>query len=177
LQFSKSYRGDAAFYKLDIVTGNICIDLPFGLRLVLNPDENGERNISSFPITLRYQWEVLAFLGTFNMKGFSFSPAGFFELGLQAFKVTDEQVLTHTLNHFVDPDPSVSKYQQLVDDINALYPALQLTLPPEEVPTVAMLAGLIRENPGIPVSIPELMFLMYILDGDVLDQAETAAVL
>jgi hypothetical protein len=29
LQFSKSYRGDAAFYSLEIVTGDIALELPF----------------------------------------------------------------------------------------------------------------------------------------------------
>ncbi|QEM10598.1 hypothetical protein [Mucilaginibacter rubeus] len=169
-QYSKSYRGDAAFYKLDIVTANIGIDLPFGLRFVLNPDENGDENISSFPITLQYQWDILAFLGTFNLKGFSFSPDGFYQLGLQVFKVTDEQVLAHTLNYFVDPaDASVSRYQQLIDDINELYPDAHLSLPAGQVPTVSMVAGLIRQNVDIPVSISELMFAAYLLDGN-LDQ-------
>jgi hypothetical protein len=39
LQFSKSARGDSAFYSLDIVTQHIGLPLPFGLGLVLNPDE------------------------------------------------------------------------------------------------------------------------------------------
>jgi hypothetical protein len=32
LQYSKSYRGDAAFYSLDIVSREIGLNLPFGLR-------------------------------------------------------------------------------------------------------------------------------------------------
>jgi hypothetical protein len=36
LQYSKSYRGDAAFYSLDIVSREIGLNLPFGLRLILN---------------------------------------------------------------------------------------------------------------------------------------------
>jgi hypothetical protein len=31
-QFSKSQRGDGAFYSLDVVSKNIGLDLPFGLR-------------------------------------------------------------------------------------------------------------------------------------------------
>jgi hypothetical protein len=62
LQFSKSARGDSAFYSLDIVAKNIGIDLPFGLRFILNPDDAGDSSISSFPVSLQYQWEVLAFL-------------------------------------------------------------------------------------------------------------------
>lgn len=70
LQYSKSPRGDSAFYSLDIVAKNIGIDLPFGLRFVLNPDADGDSTISSFPISLQYQWEILAFLKSFNLQNF-----------------------------------------------------------------------------------------------------------
>ena len=33
-QFSKSARGDSAFYSLDVVANKLGLDLPFGLRLV-----------------------------------------------------------------------------------------------------------------------------------------------
>lgn len=54
--FSRSLRGDSAFYSLDIIAKNIRLQLPFGMRLVLNPDEDGDSNISSFPIS--FQWQI-----------------------------------------------------------------------------------------------------------------------
>jgi len=91
LQYTKSYRGDAAFYSLDIVTKDIGINLPFGLRFVLNPDEDGAPAISSFPVTLEYQWEILAFLRSFKLNGFAFTPEAFYELGLKVFRISEEQ--------------------------------------------------------------------------------------
>ncbi|MCK9217943.1 MAG: hypothetical protein M0P77_08535 [Firmicutes bacterium] len=59
LQYSKSFRGDAAFYSLDIVTRKpIKLALPFDMALVLNPDMDGDNNISSFPITIEYEWKI-----------------------------------------------------------------------------------------------------------------------
>jgi hypothetical protein len=102
LQYSKSYRGDAAFYSLDIISKNIGLDLPFGLRFVLNPDEGGDSTISSFPISLQYQWELLAFLKSLNLQNFSYSSEAFFELGLQIFRVSQEQVIAQILNYFIE---------------------------------------------------------------------------
>ncbi|SDE67212.1 hypothetical protein SAMN05216464_108162 [Mucilaginibacter pineti] len=167
LQFSKSYRGDGAFYSLDIVARNIGIDLPFGLRFVLNPDVEGDSAISSFPVSLQYQWGVLAFLRSFNLPGFSFSPQDFFDLGLQVFKISDAQVIAHTLNYFVKPvNTGTSVYQQLIDDINDLYPAAHLSIPAGQTPTVNLIATLISTNSSITVSIPGLMFILYIADAE-----------
>lgn len=101
-QYSKSYRGDAAFYSLDIISKNIGVDFPFGLRLVLNPDKDS--TISSFPISLEYQWEMLAFLRSFNLQNFSFTPDAFFELGLKIFRISEDQVIAQTLNYFIDTE-------------------------------------------------------------------------
>jgi hypothetical protein len=82
LQFSRSYNGDSAFYSLDIVSSTkLAIPLPFDLALVLNPDlTGGDSTISSFPITLEYQWEILAFLKSFNLDDFSFSLEEFYKV-------------------------------------------------------------------------------------------------
>jgi len=75
LQFNKSPRGDAAFYSLSIVSPQrIDIEIPgTGIFLVLNPDLiGGDSNISSFPITVEYQWKVLAYIREFSLGSFSF---------------------------------------------------------------------------------------------------------
>ncbi|OCX54250.1 hypothetical protein BEL04_08310 [Mucilaginibacter sp. PPCGB 2223] len=167
LQYSRSARGDAAFYSLDIVGKNIGIDLPFGLRLVLNPDDAGDSSISSFPVSLQYQWQILAFLRSFNLPGFSYAPDGFYALGLQVFRISDSQVIANTLNFFVTPgNDTTTVYQQMLDDINLAYPGANLTLPAGQTPTVSLLADLITENAHIPHSVSELMFGLYISDTD-----------
>ncbi|GAA3971269.1 hypothetical protein GCM10022246_24700 [Pedobacter ginsengiterrae] len=166
LQYSKSQRGDSAFYSLDIVTANIGLDLPFGMRLVLNPDEQGDSTISAFPISLEYQWEILAFLRAFKVNNFAFNPQAFYELGLQVFKISESEVIAHTLNYFIESDETETKFQKLVDDINVLYPDANLALPVGEEPSVDSVVNLINENEHIPDGASFLPFSLYILDAN-----------
>ncbi|WP_316768696.1 hypothetical protein [Pedobacter frigiditerrae] len=161
-QFSKSARGDSAFYSLDIVTNNIGLDLPFGLRFVLNPAED-DSTISGFPISLQYQWEVLAFLRSFNIQNFAFTADAFFDLGLKIFRISQEQVIAQVLNYFVDnEDGTDAKFQDLIDAINLVYADADLALPAGEEPTVEMVAAMINESPAIPENVAQVMFGIYI---------------
>lgn len=168
LQFSKSQRGDSAFYSLDIVTNNIGLDLPFGLRLILNPDLDGDSSISSFPISILYQWEMLAFLRSFKIENFAFTPEAFYELGLQIFKITDDEVLAHILNYFIEDNDTENKFKQLLDAVNGVY-GTSLSLSPNEEPTVNTVVELIDNEPAIPKSVSATMFDLFILNSD-LDQ-------
>lgn len=111
LQYSKGYRGDSAFYSLDIVTSKrLAVPLPFDLALVLNPDiTGGDATISSFPITLEYQWEILAFLKTFSSASFSFSIEDFYKVGLDVFRISEE--ITH-----------YSRKNEIIDCYEMLFP-------------------------------------------------------
>ncbi len=174
LQYSKGYRGDSAFYSLDIVTSKkLAIPLPFDMALVLNPDiTGGDSSISSFPITLEYQWEILAFLKTFSSSSFSFSPEDFYSVGLQVFRISEEQVIAHMLNIFVEPADAITKYEQLLADINDLYAITQtpgyqnLEFPVGVEQSIGSVAALIQNNPKITKSIPLLLFAVYILQSD-----------
>ncbi|MBF7093216.1 hypothetical protein IUY40_16915 [Flavobacterium sp. ALJ2] len=177
LQYSRGYRGDSAFYSLDIVTNKkLAIPLPFDLALVLNPDLTGDDStISSFPITLEYQWEILAFLKTFSSSEFSFSLKDFYALGLQVFRISEEQVVAHMLNIFVEAADGITKYEQLLTDINDLqkltgsegYQELKFPVGIEQ--SIGSLSKLINDHPGITESIPLLLFAVYILKSDLSD--------
>jgi len=164
LQYSKSYRGDGAFYSLDIVTKEpIGLDLPGGLKLILNPDAV-DTSISSFPVMLEYQWEILAFLRSFNLEGFSFSIDGFYNIGLQIFRLDDGQVFAQGLNFFTAPESdTVTKFEQLAIDINNAYPTADFELPQD--PTVGNIVEAIKANPEL-ASPAEVLFNTYILDSD-----------
>lgn len=170
LQYSKGYRGDSAFYSLDIVTSSpLSLPLPFDLKLVLNPDlKDGDQAISSFPITLEYQWEILAFLKTFSSSSFSFSIKDFYSVGLQVFRISEEQVIAHMMNIFVEAEEGKTKYEQLLADINTFdevtndptYQELQF---PENVEqSIQSVIDVINANPLITKSIPLLLFGTYI---------------
>ncbi len=173
LKFSRSVRGDGAFYSLDIiVTKEIRMPLPGDLAFVLNPDELGNPQLSSFPITVAYSWPILAYLRSFNLQGFSFSVKDFYLLGLQVFRLTEEMVLTHTINNFVVPvDANTTKLQQTVDDI-ADYVALRFpnstpfALPAGTAPSVQAILQAIAARPEITEPMSLILFLMYIDEGD-----------
>ncbi|MBP4136952.1 hypothetical protein [Flavobacterium geliluteum] len=177
LQYSKGYRGDSAFYSLDIVTSKkLALPLPFGLGLVLNPDlKDNDSTISSFPITLEYQWEILAFIKTFSSSSFSFSLEDFYAVGLQVFRISEEQVIAHMLNIFVEAADGITKYEQLLKDINDLQaitndPSYQeLEFPVGVEQSITSVISLINNNTAITKSIPLLLFAVYILKSDVSD--------
>lgn len=165
LQYSKSYRGDSAFYRLEIVSNDIGIDLPFGLRFVINPDNANDSSISSFPVTLEYQWEILAYLRAFKNTSFAFTPEAFFKLGLQVFRISEEEALAHIINHFVEPvSEQVTKFEQLVTDINTQYPGANISLP--QNPTVETLTSLITQNQAITSNIEGVIFSTFIQNND-----------
>lgn len=170
LQYSKGYRGDSAFYSLDIVTSKkLALPLPFGLGLVLNPDlKDNDSSISSFPITLEYQWEILAFLKTFSSSSFSFSLEDFYKVGLQVFRISEEQVIAHMLNIFVEASEEKTKFEQLLDDISQLAQT-DLAFPVDAEQSIDSVITLINNNTTITKSIPMLLFAVYIFQDDIAD--------
>jgi len=121
LQYKKSPKGDAAFYSLTIVSNKLAIELfGSGVSLVLNPDESGNTdfNISAFPVTVEYQWKILAYLRSFDLNNFSFTPQEFFELGLIILNVSEEQAMAQFINTFTVPaNATTLPLEQFVNDL------------------------------------------------------------
>ena len=164
LQYSKSFRGDSAFYSLDVVSKEkIGFTIPGGLKLVLNPDATDE-SISSFPVALEYQWEILGFLRSFDLEGFSFSVEDFYKLGLQVFRISEEQVLANALNFFTEPvTTDVTQFEQLALDIIAAFPNAGFELPDDA--TIDAVITSINDN-AVLGSVPEVIFVTYISYAD-----------
>ena len=133
LQYSKSPMGDAAFYSLSIVSPErLDMEIPgTGIYIVLNPDlTGGDQNISAFPITIEYEWKILAYLRAFSIGNFSFSPQEIFEVALRVLNISEEQTIANFINTFVvSEEEGRTPIQQFVLDIND---ATDLNLP---VPT------------------------------------------
>ncbi|KLT67800.1 hypothetical protein [Flavobacterium sp. ABG] len=170
LQYSKGYRGDSAFYSLDIVTSKkLALPLPFDLGLVLNPNLIEDTSISSFPITLEYQWEILAFLKTFSSSNFSFSVQDFYTVGLQVFRISEAQVVAHMLNIFVEAETGRTKFEQLLEDINTLQNLSgeqKLKFPEGVEPSISTVITLIENNTALTESTSLVLFAVYILRSD-----------
>ena len=133
LQYSKSPRGDAAFYSLSIVSKNrIDIEIPgTGIFLVLNPDVD-DTNISAFPITIEYEWKVLAYLRSFNLDQFDFSPKAFFETALRVLSISEKQAIASFINTFTEPVDGNTNLEQFVKDLNDFNADWGLLTPTQE---------------------------------------------
>lgn len=120
LQYKKSPKGDAAFYSLTIVSKKLAVELfGSGVSLVLNPDDGPatDFNISAFPVTVEYQWKILAYLRSFNLANFSFTPQEIFELALVVLNISEEQAIAQFINTFTEPTGTNSPLQQFIADI------------------------------------------------------------
>lgn len=128
-----SPRGESGFYALSIVSRRrLQFQIPgTEMFLILNPD-NYDSSISSFPVTVEYQWLVLAFLRSFDLENFSFSAKEFFEMGLQLLSVSEEEVISLVINNFVTPtNEGRTNIEQFVADLNDLL-NLEIPIPTSE---------------------------------------------
>ncbi len=119
LQYSKSIYGDRAYYSLRIVSKNrMDLEIPgTGIFLSLNPDAS-DTTISSFPITVEYEWPILAYLRSFNIDDFSFSAEALYDLALEVLKISESQVVANAINTFTVPvDNNTSLVQQFITDL------------------------------------------------------------
>ncbi|WP_158837816.1 hypothetical protein [Polaribacter sp. L3A8] len=147
LQYNKSPRGDAAFYSLSIVSKRLDIELPgTGIYLVLNPDADAT-NISAFPITVEYEWKILAYLRDFNLANFSFAPQEFFEIALRVLNISEEQAIANFINTFTEPvNDSITSLEQFVTDINDANSYVNLLTPTQETTLVDVVSEIYNQS-------------------------------
>ena len=115
-QASIGSLGESAFYSLSIVPKDqIGFDLVYGLKFVLNRDYE-DSTISSFPITVQYNWPIIAYFSQFNLDSFSFSPQELYNIALVSLNLTEVTIINQAINVFTNTtqDP-VNKF---VDDVN-----------------------------------------------------------
>lgn len=173
LQYNKSPRGDAAFYSLSIVSPDrIDIEIPgTGIYLVLNPDlAGGDSNISSFPITVEYEWQILAYLREFSLGNFSFQPQEIFEIALRVLNINEEQAMAQFINTFTVPiNDSVGTLEQFKADVEQYNNEIgntDFSLPPiTEDTKLYQLVESIYEQTNKHASL--IVFGTYILGNDV----------
>lgn len=135
--------------------------------LILNPD-NIDSTISSFPVTVEYQWLVLSYLRSFNLQNFSYSAKYFFELGLQILNITEEDVVTLIINNFVSPkSENLTKVEQFVNDFNAEF-GLTIPVPSSNNKSRELVLAIKNQFSDEASS---AVFLLYILDESSLENS------
>ncbi|MDR2207253.1 MAG: hypothetical protein LBE36_13975 [Flavobacteriaceae bacterium] len=169
LQYSKSPKQDSAWYSLSIVSPKrIDVEIPgTGIYLLLDPDFSpGSGNISAFPITVEYEWKILAYLRFFSVGNFSFHPQQIFEAALRILNITEEQAIAQFINNFVEPiNENISPLKQFVQDINN---SLNLNIPtPTDTTTLSEIVQNIYGKTGKYASLAA--FSTYLLSNDIQD--------
>src|SRR5690554_2462193 len=157
LQYSKSARGDAAFYSLSIVSKKrLDFEIPgTGMSLILNPGYNpGDTSI--FPITLSYEWKILSYLRSFNLSNFSFKAADFFDVALNILAITEHKLIDRALAVY---NISINDF---VNDVNSYY-GTSIPIPSGSNPIDEVINS-IRTEPELKDS-STVIFGVYLLDS------------
>jgi hypothetical protein len=124
LEYTRNARGDVGHYSLKLVSlTRIDVGVPgTGFALVLNPSVSAPGDptqfISEFPVTIDWEWPILAYIHAFKTEGFSFDGGAFYELGVQVFNLPGDRLVEEALKVFF-PGPSDEAATRLVDAINA----------------------------------------------------------
>jgi hypothetical protein len=157
LQYSKSARGDAAFYSLSIVSKKrLDFEIPgTGMFLILNPGYNpGDTSI--FPITLSYEWKILSYLRSFNLGNFSFKAADIFDIALKILAINEHKLIERALSVY---NTSIGGF---VNDVNSYYNT-SIPLPSGPNPIDEVVTS-IRTEPSLKDS-STVIFGVYLLDS------------
>ncbi|WP_199117322.1 hypothetical protein [Pedobacter sp. ASV28] len=161
---STSIDGSSAFYSLAVVSRKkLAFELfGSGISFVLNPDyEDG--SISSFPVTLFWEWKILKYFSNFKFETFSFQPDAFFDFAIVILGISKEQVLRLAISTFVTPEePTISSFGQLVADINLLYSAT-ITIDEEDEDKFEQLTTQVEQ---LNENVFTTVFTLYLLDAN-----------
>lgn len=119
LQYVKSSDGSQGYYNIVLVTGEpLKLDfMDTGFSVVINPGSAGETLI---PITVNYNWPVLAFIKNFNLQSFSYLPDQLQEVMDTTLSLSDTDLIQSGVQIFEGDDSSAS-YNNFVDKVNLKY--------------------------------------------------------
>ncbi|ASK29953.1 hypothetical protein CEY12_07460 [Chryseobacterium sp. T16E-39] len=119
LQYVQSNDGSQGYYNIVLVTGEqLKLDLfGSGFSIVINPGSAGETLI---PLTLNYNWPVLALISNFNLESFSYLPAELQNILNQTLNLGDSDLMQTSVEVF-EGSQGWQAYKNLVDKINQHY--------------------------------------------------------
>lgn len=137
LQFTKSEKGDAAYYSLTLVIyKELGIEIPgTGIELLLNPDHNAS-GITEVPVELAWEWKILGVIRSFKTQAFSHQGKDFFSLITKSLLgLTGPELMAIVLDHFFDAHTPLGAVEAFRVEVNANYgtsiPAATSTDPAE----------------------------------------------
>lgn len=169
LQYVQSNDGAQGYYNLVLVTGEqLKLDLfNTGFSIVINPGNAGETLI---PLTLNYNWPVLALISSFNLGGFSYLPADLQNILNQTLSLGDTDLLQTAVQVF-EGSNELSNYEGFVDKVNQHYSlsgSNEIPYPQDDTSLnmAEEIRGAIEGSTVISDSIQEVVNQVYIIDAD-----------
>lgn len=169
LQYVQSNDGAQGYYNLVLVTGEqLKLDLfNTGFSIVINPGNAGETLI---PLTLNYNWPVLALISSFNLEGFSYLPADLQNILNQTLSLGDTDLLQTAVQVF-EGSNELSNYEGFVDKVNQHYNlsgSNEIPYPQDDTSLnmAEEIRGAIEGSTAISDSIQEVVNQVYIIDTD-----------
>lgn len=119
LQYVRSNDNSQGYYNIVLVTGQqLKLDLfSTGFSVVVNPGNSGETLI---PLTLNYNWPVLALISTFNIENFSYLPAETQDIFSQTLRLGDVELIQTSVQVF-EFGEDLPSYENFVDKVNQHY--------------------------------------------------------
>ena len=125
LQFTRSPKGDSAFYSLVLVLNrSVGVTIPGAdIRIALNPDFVSG-SMTEIPVTLEYEWKLLALIKKikkFAVQGFSGDGKAFFDLLTDVTGLTKEGMLNSALEQFIGASDPLVAVNIFIDHANTKY--------------------------------------------------------
>ncbi len=170
LQFTRSDKGDEAFYSLVLVLNKKTgFTIPgTEIDFLLNPSFNGTAH-TEIPVTLAYQWKLLALikqLSDFSVESFAFDGKAFFDLIADIIGLDSTALLRSSLDQFQDDADPIDMINSFVADINAHYGSA-VPNPTATDFDDAMIEALDAATTALNKNPFEIIFEVYISDIDV----------
>ncbi|MFP7655528.1 hypothetical protein [Chryseobacterium proteolyticum] len=169
LQYVQSNDASQGYYNIVLVTGEqLKLDLfGSGFSIVINPGSAGETLI---PLTLNYNWPVLALISNFNLETFSYVPAELQNILNQTLNLSDSDLVQTAVGVF-EGNQDLQAYKNLVDKINLHYGLSGSNLIPYPVEDDSLnmaedIRLAVEANVSITDDIQEVINQAYILSGN-----------
>jgi hypothetical protein len=124
LQKYMSIDRSAGFFSLKVLTNKrIEVTIPgTDVSLLINR-EAISANVSSFPISLRYDWSLLKIIPTTTTTANLLnSISNFLEFTTGALQLDDRSIILTAVNRYCDYTVSSSSFQQFIDKVHIAYP-------------------------------------------------------
>lgn len=119
LQYVRTGDSSQGYYNIVLVTGEqLKLDLfSTGFSIIINPGSAGEILI---PLTLNYNWPVLALISSFNLESFSYLPSDLQNIFNQTVALGDTDLIQTSVQVF-EFGEDLSSYENFVDKVNQHY--------------------------------------------------------